>query len=145
MDELPEPRQGNLPQETPGQLADKLIEKRERLLYFIVTASTAVIAFTFNNLSSSAGILHAAPAWLPISGWALLLLAAGAALYLIRRRHKEYFRYIDELYGRRPSPSEIEVMAFRKLVARFELLMMSLFLVGVLLLVIAYAIALAKN
>ncbi len=81
------------------ELADKLFERRERLAYFLITGSTAIIAFTVTQLNQKNGPLRSASIpWLAV-GWAGLLLSAGSSLMLIWRRHQAYALYLDSLYG----------------------------------------------
>lgn len=127
------------------EIEDRLVEKRERLNYFIITASTAVIAFTFNNLNSPEGILRQGSLLQPLTGWSLLFLASVAALYLIRRRHTEYARYLDELHKRTTPPSENVRARYRDRIAIVEFFMIEFFLAGMALLIIAHAVALLTS
>ena len=79
-----------------SELGDKLIEKREKLSYFMVTASIGVIVFTFNNLNKKDSILRirAGTRVFMIWGSVALLLAALAALYSIYERHRQYARWL---------------------------------------------------
>lgn len=89
------------------ELADKLIERRERLAYFLITGGTTIIAFTVTQLNQEDGTLREAPIlWLSI-GWLGLLLSAGSSLMLIWKRHQSYASYVGSLYGEEPiSPKE---------------------------------------
>jgi hypothetical protein len=85
---------------TADELADRLLERRERLAYFLITGGTAIIAFTVTQLNQTNGALREGPViWLAI-GWLGLLLSAGCSLMLIWKRHRSYALYIDSLYGR---------------------------------------------
>jgi hypothetical protein len=126
-------------------LTDRLIEKRERFQYFIVTASTAVLVFTFNNFNQPDGILRLGPRWLVIVGWFALLLAAAAALLQIALRHERYWRYIKtrEAGAVRPRDDEEQgwVDVTRKIIVGARWAMAILFVAGVGCLTTAAAVA----
>ncbi len=79
-----------------SELGDKLIEKREKLSYFMVTASVGVIVFTFNNLNKPDSVLRVRPGTRGFMIWGSisLLLAALASLYGIYERHGQYARWL---------------------------------------------------
>jgi hypothetical protein len=84
-------------------LADRLIEKRERLHYFIVTASAAVLLFSLGLLKQPHHRVGGCAKVATVFGGILLLLAAGTALGGILYRHRIYSQYLDELQGLRQS------------------------------------------
>jgi hypothetical protein len=49
------------------ELADRLVERRERLAYFLITSSTAIIAFTVTQLGQQDGPLRNALVSLSLS------------------------------------------------------------------------------
>src|SRR5947208_77768 len=110
------------------ELADRLIERRERLAYFLITSSTAIIAFTVTQLGQTDGPLRGASIpWLAV-GWAGLLLSAGASLLLIWYRHESYSLYLDELYGH--SYSEKQLARSVRRVVLFQKIALALFFIG---------------
>jgi hypothetical protein len=127
-----------------ADIEDKLVEKREKLAYFIITASAALIAFTFNNLNSPNDVLRKAPLCLLLVGWALLLLAAAVSLFIIRKRHTTYAEVIDEIRGRAKVPSETSVIGYRRSMRLLEAVTMALFFAGFVVLAVAHAIALTR-
>lgn len=133
------------PDPLADELAEKLIEKREKLQYFIITASVAIIAFTFSNLNPGTGLLRDGSASLAIAGWALLLLAAGCSLLLIRARHEVYRVFVDMRYERRTVPTEEErtrVVRLQRRMGAGEMLMMVFFFAGAGVLAAAHGVAL---
>lgn len=79
------------------EMADKLIDKREKLEYFIVTASTAIIVFTFNDFNNPNGLLQRGSGSMTLAGWLVLLLASALALYGLRARHWVYSQAIADM------------------------------------------------
>jgi TRAP-type C4-dicarboxylate transport system permease small subunit len=128
-----------------ADIEDKLVEKREKLAYFIITASAALTAFTFNNLNSPDDVLRKAPLWVLLVGWALLLLAAAVSLLIIRKRHTTYAEVIEESRGQAERPSEESVIAYRRSMRRFEAVTMALFFAGFVVLAVAHVIALTRT
>ncbi len=130
------------------ELTDKLIEKREKLNYFIVTAATAVIVFTFKDFNDRSGLLHSVTLWIPASGWVVLLISAGCALFALRRRHTLVSINQDWRYANRISPKDVtearRIRVNTRLVKVSDFLMGLLFVVGMGLLGIAYSSALYR-
>src|SRR5919106_5268954 len=86
-------------------LADRLIEKREKFQYFVITGATAVIVFTFNNFNDPNGVLRLGPHVITIVGWGLLLVSAAAALLLFPLRHARYAGFLDLLEAGQRHPT----------------------------------------
>jgi hypothetical protein len=106
-------QQGVAPELSAGQnvdplrideLTDRLIEKREKLQYFIITAATAVTVFTFNDFNKPLGLLRSGPAWLPLLGWLLLTTSSGLSLYVLRKRHDISWLNLSMRYDGAVSP-----------------------------------------
>jgi hypothetical protein len=126
-------------------LADKLLEKREKLQYFIVTASTASVVFSFNNAS---GLLRKSSVWLALAAWGALLLAAGLALFSIRERHKRYTIWVDTLYQGKSELSEEDrrkTNRSQRASGRAEPVILALFVTGITLLAISFGVGLWKG
>jgi hypothetical protein len=122
------------------ELADKLIERRERLAYFLITGSTAIIAFTVTQLNRSNGPLRTASIpWLTV-GWLGLLLSAGSSLMLIWRRHQAYALYLDSLYGVQTEDKERTKAQDR--VNRWQMAGLAFFFLGSLVEVATWSVAL---
>jgi lysylphosphatidylglycerol synthetase-like protein (DUF2156 family) len=111
-------------------LADRLIEKRERLHYFIVTASAAVIAFSLGALQPPRPPLTDASKTTAMFAGAALLLAAGTALGGIFYRHRVYANYLDVISGLRQPLSAKKQKRIRKAFAWIEGVMIGLFFAG---------------
>lgn len=127
------------------ELTDKLIEKSEKLNYFIVTANTALLVFTFNDFNSPSGVLHDAPEWLLSVAWGSLIVASVASLSIVRQGHRLYRLHIKILNDNRASPNTEELAAITRMyrhVAAAELLMIWFFVAGVVGLVSSYLVAL---
>jgi hypothetical protein len=128
-------------------LADRLIEKREKFQYFIITGATAVIVFTFNNFNEPNGVLRLGPHPLTIVGWILLLLAAAAALGLFPLRHARYAGFLDLLEaGQRKPTGELllKEQRSRSLVRFVEGVMGLAFVAGIGAITIAAAIGVSR-
>jgi hypothetical protein len=129
-------------------LTDRLTDRRERFQYFIVTAATAVIVFSFNNANSATGVLHNAPGWMPFLAWVALAVSAGLALFGVWTRHDLYASYLDERYeGRKnlaelPSARQDRVRNLRRRIRVLQAVVASLFVASVVLLALAYAVGL---
>jgi hypothetical protein len=95
-------------------LADRLIEKRERLHYFIVTASAVVLLFSLGLLKQPHHRVGGYAKVATVFGGILLLLSAGAALGGILYRHRIYSQYLDELQGLRQSTKAADQNARRR-------------------------------
>jgi hypothetical protein len=114
---------------TVDELADKLIERRERLAYFLITGGTTIIAFTVTQLNEKGGPLREASIpWLSI-GWLVLLLSAGSSLMLIWKRHQSYALYIGWLYGREGVSPQERARA-RRGVDRWQMAALAFFFAG---------------
>jgi hypothetical protein len=131
------------------ELSDKLIEKREKLEYFIITASTAVIVFSFNDFNKADGVLQGGALWLTMLAWSLLLLAPGFALLAIRRRHGQYAISQEWLRQNRSAPRDD---AERSRIERGKLgvkvgdqLMGAFFIGGMAVLALSYSFALLSQ
>jgi hypothetical protein len=131
--------------ESLDALTDRLTDRREKFQYFIVTAATAVIVFTFSNANSATGVLHAAPWWMPFFAWVFLAGSAGLALFGVWTRHDLYASYLDERYeGRKnlaelPSARQDRVRSLQRRIRVLQAVVASLFVAGVVLLALAYA------
>jgi hypothetical protein len=130
--------------ETAEGLTEKLIEKREKLEYFMVTAATAVIVFTLNDFNKMDGVLRSANRTLLLAGWACLLAAAGFALFAIRSRHSVYSLAIDVIRAGTPLEPDKDAkrVAKQKWIGRALNGMAVLFVAGVAVLALAYVFAL---
>jgi hypothetical protein len=131
------------------ELTDKLIEKREKLEYFIITAAIAVIVFTFKDFNDQHGLLHLVDPWVPAAGWIVLLAASGCALFALRRRHSLISINQDWRYENRTSAKD-EREAWRikwntRLNRASDLLMGILFVSGMSLVGAAYTAALSQR
>jgi hypothetical protein len=131
-------------QQRRDDLADLLIEKRERLGYFIVTGSTAILAFTVASLKDSIEGLGAITRIALIVGGLLLLAAAGLALFAIRQRHRVYADYLDEIQGITPKMPEAKKHSIRIIPALLEPWTIGVFYLGVVVLVVVNTIALFR-
>jgi hypothetical protein len=125
------------------ELADRLIERRERLAYFLVTGATAIIAFTVTQLNPSRGLLASAPILVLSTGWLVLLFSAGASLMLIWSRHEAYRLYLDMLYGRSVESKRTEKA--RGKVRRWQAWALGLFFIGMAIEILAWEIALWRR
>jgi len=123
------------------ELADRLIEKRERLHYFVITGSAGVIAFTIANLRASPSGLGLGARVAEFAGGGVLLFAGAVALFAIFDRHRVYADYLDELAGRRSAMSESDVRSVRSRFAKRDARIMVLFYLGVVVLAALNAIA----
>jgi hypothetical protein len=95
-------------------LTHRLFELREKLNYFLITASTAVVVFTFNNLNSAQGTLGRASHILIAIGFGGMIGASGASLIVLYLRHSQYRRYLQIRYDGRVTPNEEELRQVRK-------------------------------
>lgn len=77
------------------ELAERLIERREKLNYFLATASIAVIAFSLKTALDSRRIFSGAGKVFVAWGCLLLLISAAGSLRVIRFRHSQAWTYID--------------------------------------------------
>lgn len=77
------------------QLTQALNERREKLNYFVVTASIAVIAFTLNTALDNRTLFPAWRLFLVAAGCVVLLGVAGASLWTVRTRHGQEWKYIN--------------------------------------------------
>ena len=131
------------------ELTDKLIEKREKLDYFIVTAATAVIVFTFKDFNDPKGLLHTVSLWVPAAGWVVLLMASGCALFSLKRRHTLNSISLDWRYeGRKAPKDEHELKRINRnlhWVKVSDFLMGCLFVAGMALLGLGYSLALQQG
>lgn len=135
--------------ELSASLGDKLIDKRERLGYWTVTACTAVVVFTLNNLNHPQGLLRQSGEPVLIAyGCLFLIYAAGGSLYLIWERHRQYSRYLqmeDALLENRAEDVARLDSALTKYQGRMsdvQLLVWMIFSLGMLTLVFAYTLSL---
>jgi hypothetical protein len=129
-------------------LSDRLIEKREKFQYFIITGATAVIVFTFNNFNEPNGVLRLGPHWLTIGGWLVLLISAAAALFLFPLRHSRYAGFLDLLEAgqRQPTGDKLrKEKRSRRLVRLTEWVMGVAFITGVGALTVAAAIGVWRS
>lgn len=129
-----------------SELRDKLIDKREKFGYFLVTASVGVIVFVFKDLNNKDGVLRQdfdqirdRVLW----GCGMLLTAAILALYLIYERHRQYYRWLAS----QDHPERAEAMNKKmdwvdRVMSVASLLLPVAFMAGMILLVVAYARAL---
>jgi len=80
-----------------SELGDKLIERREKFNYFIVTAAVSVVVFTFNNLNKDSTLFKGRSDLRGFLVWGCigLLGAALLALYSIYERHRQYARWLS--------------------------------------------------
>jgi len=126
-------------------LTDKLIDKTEKLNYFIVTAGTAVLVFTFRDFNSASGLLRLAPIWLVAAGWGALLVSALSSLGTVRQGHLLYRLYIRIRNQGRQTTNPGEACRVQRIYAYMrlgEFMMIAAFLVGISGLVTAYITAL---
>jgi hypothetical protein len=131
------------PSNRADELTDKLVERRERLAYFLITSATAIIAFTVTQLGQTDGPLRGASIpWLA-AGWAGLLLSAGASLLLIWYRHESYSLYLDELYGHPISKDKLDSSVKR--VVSFQWIAIGLFFTGSVIEFSTWAVALSTK
>ena len=124
------------------ELTDNLVERREKLDYFYITAFTAILVFTFNNFNSRSGILVKAPVWLVEVGWGALIVAALCPLYVIGVRFKRFAMNLDRKVGK-----PFDKVLFKRLRRRGEraqYAMTLFFVTGVAALCFSYALGLSK-
>jgi hypothetical protein len=122
--------------------AEKLAERREKLDYFYITAFTAILVFTFNDLNAKDGLLQRAPLWLVELGWGALIGAALCPLYVIGARFKRFAMNLDEIAGK-----PVDKGRFKALRGRGDLVhiaMTLLFLIGVVSLAVSYGLGLSS-
>jgi hypothetical protein len=137
-------------QEGPNteEVTDRLIEKVEKLNYFLVTASTAVLVFTFNDFNSSTGLLQSSPVLLVAFGWAFLIMSSVASLLVVRDGHELYRIYIKLRNQRLDQPPPETQRIVQRLYARtrfLEITMIGGFLLGIAVLASAYIAALTRS
>jgi hypothetical protein len=118
-------------------LTDRLLDKKEKLHYFLVTASAAVIVFTFNDLNAPKGRLQEARS-LVVVGWVFLLVAMFASLLLIFLRQRQYDRFIQKLYEGVSPQLDHEIKLGLKRVIVAEVAALSLLPAGMATLAIGY-------
>ena len=124
------------------EMADRLIEKREKLQYFLVTAATAVIVFTFNDFNDPQGILQEGSVRLTLAGWLVLLLSSALALYGLRARHWVYSRAIADMRSEDPLPLEQKRAGVQTRIIWASHLMWAFFIIGTGLMAFSYSLAL---
>ena len=130
------------------EITDKLIDKEQKLNYFLVTASTAILVFTFNDFNSPRGLLQSAPLGLVASGWALLIISAVASLYIVREGHKLYRMYIKLRNQGLDEPTPEMRCIVERIYDRRELaerIMIGGFVLGILGLASAYIAAMVRS
>jgi hypothetical protein len=131
------------------ELGDKLVEKREKLEYFITGASTAVIVFSFNDFNNADGVLQSGPLCLTMIAWFLLLMAPAFALLAIRRRHDQYAISQEWLRQNRSVPqndAEKGKIKRGRLVTQLgDRLMVAFFISGMAVLAVSYSVALRSR
>jgi len=131
------------------ELSDKLIEKREKLEYFLISASTAVLVFSFNDFNKNEGLLQAGPLWLTMVSWSLLLLSPGFGLLAIRRRHGQYAISQEWLRENRTKPRDAKekskIERGKLSIRAGDLLMSVCFVAGIGVLALSYSLALLSR
>jgi hypothetical protein len=130
------------------ELTDKLIEKREKLLYFIITACTGIMVFTFNSLNNPDGFLHHSPRWPIMLGWGTLIISSVISLYLLHIRQDLYWLNLKIRYEKREEPSEGEIKDIKKTHNKMKILQVIIilsFIIGVIFFATAYTIALVDQ
>ena len=129
-------------------LADKLLDKKEKFAYFLITAMTFIIVFTFNDFNASSGVLRLAPLWLVGLGWGVLITSSLLPLYVIRVRQDAYALNLRILESGRTQATPEEAARFEQIQGRSkaaERLGSSLFVAGVGLLASAYVVGLSST
>lgn len=131
------------------ELGDKLIEKREKLEYFLITASTAVIVFSFNDFNRKDGLLQGGHLWLTMIAWSLLLLSPAGGLLAIRRRHTQYAlsqQWLrEERHQAKDEKEKRKIERGTKLIQAGDSLMALSFLLGIAILALSYSYALLRR
>jgi hypothetical protein len=130
------------------ELADKLLDKKEKFAYFLITAMTFIIAFTFNDFNAKGGVLKHAPLWLTGTGWGALISSSLLPLYVIRARHHTYTLNLRILESGRTRANPDEAAEFRRVAARAQLAELAgtaLFVAGVAVLASAYVVGLSRT
>jgi hypothetical protein len=125
---------------------DKIADRREKLDYFYISASVAILVFTFNNFNAKNGILQQAPLWLVEAGWGALILAAICPLYVMRLRLDRFAMRMDELSGlpvKDRDRARIKRLRARRTWA--ERVMTFLFLIGIAVLALTYGLGFANS
>ena len=127
-----------------SDLADRLIDKREKLAYFVVTASVAVTVFTLNNMNDANGIVRGQGLgpWL-LSGCILLLVSAGLSLSTVLVRHDQYSRWLTIKDTGDPEGAIDRAMThWENYIRRVRVLMVGTFVIGMGLIVGTFSAAL---
>jgi hypothetical protein len=83
------------PRQHGDELTSRLNERREKLNYFIISASIAVIAFTLKAALDSRALFTGCRLALVVIGCGSLLGAAGGSLWTLRTRHGQEWKYIE--------------------------------------------------
>jgi hypothetical protein len=128
-------------------LADKLLDKREKFAYFLITAMAFIVAFTFGDFSDRNGVLHHAPVGLVAIGYVVLVLSSIFSLYVIRARHETYTQNLRILESGRVRADPVEAERFRRSGGRIqgaERLSSLLFGAGIVLIAAAYVVGMLK-
>jgi hypothetical protein len=129
-------------------LADKLLDKKERLAYFLITAMAFIVAFTFNDFNASEGVVRGAPLWLPGAGWGVLIASSLLPLDVIRMRHLLYTLNLRILESGRQRANAEEAKRFERVgrrIERAERLGGYVFVAGVGLIASAYVLGLWRS
>jgi len=129
------------------ELADRLVERRERLSYYMIGAAAGVLVFVLNSLNSPTAVLTISPRGLIVLSCALLISAAATSLYLIWERQNNYWHYLDIRYNQAGTATDNDrtgIVARRRRMGIATLLFGLLFGVAMGFLVTAYISALGK-
>lgn len=118
------------------QLAEQLLERKDRLQYFIISASAAIFLFTFDDMNAPESILRLAPRLLVVLAWSCLVGAVAAAFIIIYVRHHRSGERLRLLYEGKPleKPSQTA----RQLVVAFEIAELLLLPVALILICVGF-------
>jgi hypothetical protein len=128
-------------------LIDKFLSKREQFYYFLITAATAVVTFSFGHFNAPEGILRHSPLWLLGLGWGSLIVCAGSSLLGIRERLNRYGKYVEVRKAGRFTPTQDEDRALRESEIRLRvagIVSITAFVIGMFFLIAAYSVALVR-
>lgn len=127
-------------------LTDRLNERREKLNYFLVTASVAVIAFTLKTALDRQSLFPGGRLILVAIGCILLLLTSGLSLWYVWTRHGQEWKYIElGLYGDDVETANTAMDKTLKAMRQRAAVMVGLFLSGIGFLALAYLLAIASD
>lgn len=130
----------------PDELTERLNERREKLNYFIVTASIAIIAFTLKTALDARTVFVGWRLALVGSGSFLLLIAAGGSLWMVRLRHAQSWRYIDlAKYKEDVAAANRAMEPVLEQMKSLAFWMHLVFIVGVLVIAAGYMLAIAAG